>query len=80
MYFHMYTYKHICFHPHMRFDFKTSAAQTTVEFELYLWQSVIDYMCISNLSMNIYYYSELGPSKFGWTSLDLIVPFSTPLY
>ena len=29
----------------------------------YLRQSVVDYVCISNLSMNINYYSELRPCK-----------------
>ena len=33
-----------------------------VETKSYLEQCVVD-MCISNLSMNIYYYSELGSSK-----------------
>ena len=56
MYMHMYieiyiicVFTHICV--------LTSAAQIKVEFELYVGQSVVDYMCISNLPMNIYYYS-----------------------
>ena len=40
------------------------AAQTKFECELYLGQSVVYYICISNLPMNIYSYSELGPNKF----------------
>ena len=61
----LYAYKYImCFHPHMRLDLLTSAAQTKVEFELYLGQSLVDHICISNFSMNIYYYSELWPIKF----------------
>ena len=46
---------------------KTSETQTQVELELYLelylGQSVADYMSISHLSMNIHYYCELAPSK-----------------
>ena len=32
-------------------------------------------MYISNFSMNTYYYSEIGPSKFSSSSLTLIYPF-----
>ena len=49
----------------MRLDFYASMAHTNVEFKLYLGQSVVDYMCMLNLPMNIYYFSEL----------DLINPF-----
>ena len=54
----------MCFHPHMRLDFLTSAAQTKVELLLYLGQSVVDYICNSNLPMNKYYYSEIWPIKY----------------
>ena len=65
MYMYMYAYKYIMyFHPHIFLDFWTSAAQTMVKFELFLGQFVIDYVCISNLPMNIYYYSELWLIKF----------------
>ena len=61
VYIHIY---YTCFHPHMRLDLWTSTAQTKVELELYPGQSVVDYLCLSNLSMNIYYYSELWPIEF----------------
>ena len=50
----------------MRLESHTSAAQTKVEFVLYLGQSVVDYVCISSLSMNFYYCSELGPTKINF--------------
>ena len=52
------------FNPHMRLDSLTAAARSKVEFEIHLWQSVVDYLCISYLSVNIYYYFELWPTKF----------------
>ena len=64
MYIYMYTYKCMSFHPHMHLEFYISAAQTNVDVKLHIGsQSLLDYMCISNLSKNIYYYSELGPIK-----------------
>ena len=61
VYVYIYT---MCVHPYMHLDFWTSASQIMVDFELYLAQSVADYICIQNLPMNIHYYSELGPIKF----------------
>ena len=46
------------------FTLFTSAALAKVEFELYLGQSVVNYICISNLHMHICYYSERWPIKF----------------
>ena len=46
----------------MRLDFETSADM--VEFELYIGQSVVDYICIQNFHMNVYYYSEVWSIKF----------------
>ena len=51
-------------HVYILHVFSSTQAQTKVELELYLCQSVVDYMCVSNMSMNIYYYSELGHSMF----------------
>ena len=68
------------FHPYMCLEFKTSVALTKVKFELCLGQSVVDYICISNLPMNIYYFSEPWPIKFNSSSLALVDPFSTPIY
>ena len=62
-------------YPHRRLHFSTSTAQKKVEFELYLEQLVVDYMCISNLSMNNYYYAEQGPSKLKRPYLALVDPF-----
>ena len=59
----MYMYI-LCVFTHMYLDFYNSAAQAKVEFKLYLGQYVVDYICISNFPMNIYYYSELWPMKF----------------
>ena len=47
----------------MRLDFKASVPQNKVQFVLYLGQSVVDYICSSNLPMNIYDDSELSPLK-----------------
>ena len=46
---------------------------------IYLEQSVVDYICICNLSMNVYYYSKLGPTRLNWPPLDLTDQFSTPM-
>ena len=35
---------YMCLHPHMRLDAQISAAQTKVEFKLYVGQSVADYI------------------------------------
>ena len=39
-----------------------------VEIDLCLGQSVVDFMRISNLSTNIYYYTELGSAKINLAS------------
>ena len=56
---YVYLY-YISFYSHVW----TSAAQTTVEHELYQGQWNVGNMCISDLYMNIYYCSELWPTVF----------------
>ena len=42
----------------------SSAAQSKVEYVLYIGQSVVDYKCISNFPVIIYYCYELSPINF----------------
>ena len=65
----------ICVLTQMHLDFLSSAAQTMVDLELCLGQSVVDYMYISSFYMNIYYYFEQGLMNSNCSSLALINQF-----